>query len=90
MGGVGSAKIVGESSMKTKGIGTLVVMGVVYVGVIVLVQRVQRSASSPDFGVATRMKAWRGVKTFADARSEWWGDIGLKAATRYQRCRNGI
>jgi hypothetical protein len=78
------------NGIKGKGIGTLLVMGVVYVGVIVAVQRVQRAASSPDFGVGIRMKAWRGVKGFADARSEWWGDIGLKAATRYQRCRNGI
>lgn len=78
------------NGIKGKGIGTLLVMGVVYVGVVVAVQRVQRAASSPDFGVATRMKVWRGVKGFADARSTWWGDVGLKAATQYQRCRNGI
>lgn len=76
--------------MKVKGVVTLVMVGVVYVGLVVAVAKVQRAASSPDFGVGVRMKAWRGVKGFADSRAEWWGDVGLRAATRYQRCRNGI
>jgi hypothetical protein len=76
--------------MNGKAVGTLVVMGVVYVGMVVVVAKVQRSASSPDFGVGVRMRAWRGVKTFADSRANWWGDIGLRAATQYQRCRNGL
>lgn len=76
--------------MSSKSVGMMVVVGVVYVGLVVAVVKVQRAASSPDFGRTARMGAWRGVKTFADRRAMRWGDIGLMAGTKYNRCRNGV
>jgi hypothetical protein len=76
--------------MNGKELGHVVVYGIVMVGLGVVMVRVQRAASRPDFGKTTQMWAWRGVKQVADRNSAWWGDLGLKAGTMYNRCRNGI
>jgi hypothetical protein len=76
--------------MSGKAYGTLVVYGVVMVGLAVVMVKAQRAASSPDFGRTAQMRVWRSVKGVADRNSEWWGDLGLRAGTMYNRCRNGI
>jgi hypothetical protein len=70
--------------------GQMIVYGVVMVSFTVIMVRVQRAASQPDFGKTAQMYVWRGVKGFADRNSTWWGDMGLRAGTMYNRCRNGI
>jgi len=73
--------------MKKDAVITLVVTGVVVVGMTVVMARAQRAASSADFGRTARMGFWRGVKGFADSQSMWWGELGLRAGTMYNRCR---
>jgi hypothetical protein len=76
--------------MNGRAVGHLAVYAVVMVGITVALVKVQRAASSPDFGKTAQMGAWRAVKVFADRNTNWWGDVGLRAGTMYNRCRNGI
>lgn len=84
----GNVSTVGNRNLRA--VGMLVLVGCVYVGLAVAVVKVQRAASSPDFGKTAQMAVWRQVKGFADRNANWWGDMGLKAGTMYNRCRNGI
>jgi hypothetical protein len=70
--------------------GQMIVYGVVMVGLTVMMVKVQRAASQPDFGKTAQMRVWRGLKGVADRNAVWWGDLGLRAGTMYNRCRNGI
>lgn len=77
-----------KSNATLRSVGSLVLVGCVYACIVVVVVKVQRGASSPDFGKALQMRVWRGVKRVADEKREWWGDVALKAGTQYNRCRN--
>jgi hypothetical protein len=79
-----------QRGINLRAVGMVVLLGCVYVGAAVVIVKVQRAASSPDFGKSAQMRVWRGVKGFADRNSVWWGDVGLRAGTMYNRCRNGI
>lgn len=53
----------------------------------ILMVRVQRAASKPDFGRTFLMgKAW-GIKRFADYQVNLWADVAGKAATTYNRLK---
>lgn len=49
--------------------------------------KVQRSASSPDFGKVMMMRTVLGVKRFAQWQADVWGNVAMDAATYYNKVR---
>jgi hypothetical protein len=76
-----------KSGSNLRAVGMVLVVGVVYVGFAIAIVKVQRAASSPDFGKGIRMRMYQDVQKVAYRQASWWGQLGLKAESMYGKSR---
>jgi hypothetical protein len=68
-------------------LGMVCLVACVYVGAAIVIVRVQRAASQPDFGRTLTMRACKDVQGIAQRQALWWGSLGLKAEMLYGKYR---